>query len=313
MKEFKKSISCIYYTSRQDIDDPYALCVITPNAVSQKVNLLDVGGCFHPAISPDGAKIAFVSLMYRDIVIYEIVTGEMGNLTQTPEQIELYPIWSPSGSTIMYQDQSGLWTIKSNGTMKKYVHFPHNFSRVCEPCYSPDGCGFIFCGQFHFQNRYNPFIRPHRFYIEPGIETPSWYALTKKGRIASDIYFYVAGKVYPLTAEKDAHLCKFTPDGKNISYVSRGDLWILNMQTKKKENLTDSMDFQATNHSWSPDGKEIVIQAASGDLSNPVFIKHNLVILNIESGRCRDLTDGTNHDVFPCWALHIFPVRCSEN
>ena len=137
--------SSIYYSSRRTADEPYKLCMATPGDTHRYTILSGIGGCFHPSISPDGTKLAFVALQYRDIVIHEIQTGELGNLTQTPEQIELNPIWSPSGETIMFQDPAGLWTIRYDGTQRKHIHFPNNFSRVCEPFYAPDNKGFIFC------------------------------------------------------------------------------------------------------------------------------------------------------------------------
>ena len=62
------------------------------------------------------------------------------------------------------------------------------------------------------------------------------------------------------------------------------------------------MEFQSTNHSWSPDGKKVVIQAVRGDMSTPVEIQHQLVVMDINTGNGFKLDEAKQWIALVCTA-----------
>ena len=76
--------------------------------------------------SPDGSKIAFKKCNYggesnSDLWVMDADGGNQVQLTNTPDNSEQYPKWSPDGSKILYRrcgDYSGadLWVINAEGT-----------------------------------------------------------------------------------------------------------------------------------------------------------------------------------------------------
>lgn len=67
---------------------------------------------FYPAISPDGRRIAFAGVSSAsanaDIFVLELATGNMRNLTMTPEVNETHPDWSPDGGALVYSRYDAL-------------------------------------------------------------------------------------------------------------------------------------------------------------------------------------------------------------
>jgi Tol biopolymer transport system component len=69
-----------------------------------------------PTWSPDGQKVAFMSdrdsFFLMDILVLDLKTGEVRNLTNSPDIDEAFPAWSPDGSRIAFaSDATGDYRI----------------------------------------------------------------------------------------------------------------------------------------------------------------------------------------------------------
>ena len=82
---------------------------------------------YQPAWSPDGRYIAYVGVdfipetatFWQDLFVINVETGEKTQLTDTREEYESMPTWSPDGTKIAYlSERDGelyLYTIEANG------------------------------------------------------------------------------------------------------------------------------------------------------------------------------------------------------
>jgi Tol biopolymer transport system component len=91
---------------------------------------------------------------------------------------------------------------------------------------------------------------------------------------------------------------QWSPDGKSICYVAPAEektrsLIVLDMKESKTKTLLQSEKGLA-HPSFSPDGKQIVVEADTGK-------KHGLLLVDVESGDRKILTDDA-FDYFPSWS-----------
>jgi Tol biopolymer transport system component len=94
----------------------------------------------------------------------------------------------------------------------------------------------------------------------------------------------------------------FSPEEKMLAFSSappvkkgmpKKDIYIMDLATKKVEQLTDTQDDEIT-LSWSPDGSMIAF-------SRYVTGRAKLFIIDLASGRELQLTDGMSDDLNPTW------------
>ena len=93
----------------------------------------------HPAVSPDGTRVAFTSRQsgFWDLYILDLRNGEMAQLTSTPDY-DGAPTWSPDGAWLAYESYA-------NGNMDIYLcsvtdltQAPIRLTDDLAPDFSPD-------------------------------------------------------------------------------------------------------------------------------------------------------------------------------
>jgi TolB protein len=100
---------------------------------------------YDAAWSPDGSRLVFARLSVRGSTSVEelYVVGADGTglrrLTATPRAAERSPSWSPDGSTIAYERDGALWTMRPDGTGARRLA-----ARGAAPAFSPDGTTIAF-------------------------------------------------------------------------------------------------------------------------------------------------------------------------
>jgi len=98
---------------------------------------------FDPELSPNGNKIVFLSSTFdegnRDIYVMDLDGSNLINLTNTPEEDEEFPVWSPDGTKIYFFDSESLYRVDAADGANPY--FVSGVPRI--PIFSPDGTRFL--------------------------------------------------------------------------------------------------------------------------------------------------------------------------
>lgn len=136
-----------------DIGGVDSLYMVNPHDGTGLRPIADAQGMsFSPAISPDGAHVAYSRFVNGQYDIYLAPSGSVGvsvNLTQDPA-VDSNPAWSPDGRWLVYAsvsslfgpDRWDLWLIDRNGVKQRLTNTP--LVGEFYPAWSPDGTTIAF-------------------------------------------------------------------------------------------------------------------------------------------------------------------------
>jgi Tol biopolymer transport system component len=124
---------------------------VRDTTTGQTVRLTEGAGLFGinhahgPSWSHDGTKIAFSKYDGEDSEIYTVNSSDGSGLTQlTDNQVDdLYPIFSPDDTKILFEDRVDLWIMDADGTDRQNFTTSPNTSES-QADWSPDGTRIIF-------------------------------------------------------------------------------------------------------------------------------------------------------------------------
>jgi Tol biopolymer transport system component/imidazolonepropionase-like amidohydrolase len=135
-----------------------------------------VRGIMHPAISPDGAQVAFAAL--GDLWLMPVGGGAARRLMTDPA-VETEPVWSPDGKSLAYSSDRGgsmnVWIrdLQSGGADRQLTR---GTAAAMTPSWSPDGTRIAYAdpaGQVHVVDVKSGVTKAaHAPLNEPG--RPSW-------------------------------------------------------------------------------------------------------------------------------------------
>ena len=261
----------------------------TPALVSREINvagkrLLVTHGARNLAWSPDGSKIAFVTMALVNNVIVKgdiwKVNSYGGKLRQLArhETVELHPTWSPDGKKIAFSSEregrSGIWMANINdGCCLKRL--TGQATHVAHPAWSPDGSKIAFVS----------------------LRRDGYYDLWVMRSNGDNLRRLVASE-----AEEAINFLHpaWSPDSKRIAFISKRiddsneDIWVVNIADLNLKQLTTHIKYDGQ-HAWSPDGKKIAFMSERGGNRDIWVMDHN-------GNNLRQLTVNEASDEWPTWS-----------
>ncbi len=194
--------------------------------------------------SPDGRRFAcavYDSPTWQFDIWAVDLSGDAVNLTDSPGQSEVDPVWSPTGNQIAYSVDSAdeIWVMNSDGSYQRSV-----LTKASGPSWSPDGT---------------------RIVVSASDGDSEIFTLD-----------LVSGLLTRLTEnfESDAHPA-WSPDGNSIAFVSSTagalDAFVINPDGSGLVNITKTATWYESHVHWSSDSALLAIEASKSD-TRDVFI-----------------------------------------
>jgi Tol biopolymer transport system component len=206
-----------------------------------------------PAWSPDGKKIAFAKEDIRGHVL-AIMDSDGCNEVElpVPEGTAVYePSWSPDGEKIPFWDTGDCQTFITNadgsGTPRE-LQTPGLSECYARPDWSPDGRQIAVegSGQDGWEGIYLADISP-----EGAIGRPQQLP---------------HGELY------GANEPSWSPDGTEIAFNSRGDIYMIDVNTLEETRLTNTQDLDH-DPNWTADGEHIAfVRDNSATSSSAIYV-----------------------------------------
>lgn len=239
-----------------------------------------------PVWSPDGRRIAFISL--RDtpagkwglgpgsiyLLDFDPVAGErVGEVVRLtdPATNDGWPTWSPDGQRIAFEsDRSGnweIWVVNVDGTgLRSLTDHP---AQDRFPAWSPEGATIAFTSD-------------------------------RAGNL--DVWRMNADGTQPVNLTqmpgRDRY-AMWSPDGQEIAFNTARDgnqeIYTMNADGSNPRNLSQSPDSIEGLADWSPDGQRLVLYSDK-------LGEKKLFIVDRASGAWTQLTHGSSSDEFCTWA-----------
>lgn len=277
----------ILFVSDRDAPGNFEIYSMNPDGsgVSRLTNSEGHDGA--PAWSPDGKRIAFVSLRHDSFGEIYVMNADGSGVRRVTESdgIDTSPTWSKDGKRIafvsMRNDPFGdIYTMNDEGG---------DVSRVtdaagadADPSWSADGKQIAFVSARDGASD----------------QTTDLYVVTLEGL-----------QVTRLTNEAldvDVREPSWAPGGKQIAYstaydsgddnILTSDVFVINIDSRQITRLTDGPGtaVQDLAPSWSPDGKQIAyVSIRNGNA--------DIFIMNADGNSVSRLTTFTSTDVSPAW------------
>ena len=196
-------------------------------------------------------------------------------LTQSPQWMESFPQCSPNGSQVAFAfsgDKGVRYTISTMDIAGQNRNELTGTGLIDSkwPSWAPDGNHLVFSGRSSLSDDYEIYI-----------------------------YDLVEQELEQLTdnSVSDAHP-SVSPDGRQVAYDSGNaftDIWVIEVSTKLKSNLTQGSEGVDSRPVWSPSGRQIAFE--SDDTNKP-----EIYIMNSDGTGRRRLTDTEGMSRSPAWS-----------
>lgn len=251
---------------------------------------------FHPAISPDGERIAFISDRGgpENLWVMDSDGSDPRPVADIHDARLAQPAWTPDGEHIVV-DQSG----EGSGLVKYHLEGGEGVALVDDqvsgetwPSPSQDGRHMYFQGSPGSGDALDGDFQLHRYDFETGqiidltSGTNAWSAASR----------LTSGGAYAPEVSPDGRWLAFarqimdgTVDFRGHEFGPRSALWLRDLETGEERKIMDPIGFEREGnrgnsilplYSWTPDGESIVtfqggkirrVDVASGDVSTIPF------------------------------------------
>jgi Tol biopolymer transport system component len=171
----------------------------------------------------------------------------LSTLVAHPVVLDSQPAFSQNGTRVAYAGREvgqREWQVeiyKINVSTRAITQITNNQQYDSDPTWSPDGTRIAF---------------EHERSLEGGGTDTEIYAKSSKG----------TGETLNLTKtpNTDEFAPAWSPDGNEIAFDTRGEIFVLNLESGQRRNLTnDRTENYDTLPSWSPDGTRLVFESSS--------------------------------------------------
>ena len=278
----------------------------------------------HPALSPDGTKMAYFRTINRvfQIAVLEFKSGKHQQLTFSRWlKRNLHPTWSPDGRRIAFSsDRDGdfdIYIMDANG--KKVTNMTENsIGDDGSPHWSPVSQKVVFTS-----NRDGEAHMVYLLDVQTGNQRKlttfsSFAAFPRWSPNGSQIAYFSAEpsdnphqtraiwrmkpdgtnlETLVIDGEPNAHP-KYSPDGKWIAFDSKRDfntdIYALNLETQELNRLTTHLGDHLY-PVWSPDGKRIAFMS-SRDGNADIFT------MTVDREQLINLTKSDMLEAYPTWS-----------
>ncbi len=271
-----------------------------------------------PALGGGTGVIAFVSRRSGnlDIWTFNMVTGELHNLTEGSLYDEDFPRWSPDGNTILFtrriQGDSEIWTMDADGGNPQQLTDAENSSE--RAAFSPDGSLIVFDtnrdgnAEIYIMNadgtdQRNISQSPFSAEFFPAWSTDGGsivYTSDKSGFYDLVIVDLATGFMALLTTgAADEAAVSWAPANEivfraNIDDDENYDIYVLEPITGTLTQLTFQVGAD-TDPVWSPDGEEVIFASTDANGVN------RILSINRLNGLMTPLIDASEEDFRPSW------------
>jgi Tol biopolymer transport system component len=225
---------------------------VRPDGTGPK--LVTSGRSFDPQWSPDGKRIAFLTVRdgYFDIHLMNEDGSNPTNLTQSPGVDDGDFAWSPDGTKIAFvradgTGDSAIYVMSSDGTEQKTLTSPGYAQADFSPRWSPDGQEIVFSRSYEWGSFKEIFV------------------MKADGSGEINLTNFQATRDDP-QAWADAGGARWSPDGTKIGfhqtskvYGLRTNVWTMNPDGSDRRRLTTGL--REFNPEWSPDSARIAFQS----------------------------------------------------
>jgi len=270
----------IAFVSNRDVGAGEIYTISPTGGTADRINFTNYSK--HPAWSPDGSRIAFVSTDNQIFVMKADGSGRR-QITNTPTAKQ-EPAWSPDGTRIAYvansfdvdqQTDLEIWVINADGSGRTQV--TNNSFPDTQPAWSPDGSKIAFVSS------------------RTGDTNRNVYVMNSDGSgAAANLTPNTADPLYQGNDDGPS----WSPDGSQIAYsngISDSDVWTMNANGSGKTNLTDANTGEDVEPAWFPDGNKIAYVATSGDTDR------NIYVMNANGSGQGPINTNTSNDITPDW------------
>lgn len=264
-------------------------------------NLTEASGVatnFHPAIAPDGSKIAFISDRTGQLGLW-VMEADGSNaklIFHDPESRVFDPAWSPDGRSIVavrgfrtpgrgwHRQNTRIWQFPVDGTPRELV--AGTVRQYNSPVFSPDGGQLYFHVSFFTGNRYGSQAGHRIQRLE--LSTERTEELPGRPQNTPTEETFVVKDVSAQPPRTVAQISpRVSPDGRQLAFARempgealeyRGDslvprtaLWLMDLRTGKQRVVMDPItkDLSSTHamysyrvlpgYAWMRDGRHIVL------------------------------------------------------
>ena len=264
----------IAYTKAVGEAENEEIFVISPDGSGERQLTDDPAADVHPAWSPDGSRIAFVSDRGGADAIHVMnADGSNPVALVTPaaeDDVQDWPAWSPDGARIAFVEGGGIFSVAADGSDRQTILDDNSVYRELD--WSPDGTKLAYAST-KIDGDYEIFALE----LAGGQET----RLTTLEGFDGNVAWSPDGQTIGFSTNADGLEpialmnadgsnqrpviegsfsitggCTFSPDGTRIAYVSSesGDpnLYTIALDGSDKQQVTEGQDLPQFDPQWSP-------------------------------------------------------------